>query len=111
MRTFDFNTIEQPQLEITLKGGAVIHLELPTVAHIERLQSTVPHLQETISKKDLSGIRKYYEILAELMNCNAENLHFTAEELENEYRISLRDMVAFYSVYMQFIDEVNHIKN
>lgn len=111
MRTFDFNAIEQPRLEITLKGGMVVHLELPTVAHIERLQEAAPQLRKAASSHDLNVIHRNYEFLAELMSCNTEDLQFTAEELETQYRISLRDMLAFYAVYMQFIDEVKSAKN
>lgn len=111
MRTFDFNAIEQPQLAITLRCGMILHLELPTVSHIERLQAEVPKLRETISDGDLGRINKYYEILADLMSCNAEGMRFTADALEQEYRITMCDMVAFYAAYMQFIDEVKSAKN
>lgn len=111
MRTFDFNAIEQPRLETTLKDGTIVHLELPPVAQVEQLQAAVPKLRQTINAHDLTGIHNYYEMLAVLMSCNAENLHFTAEELETQYRITLHDIVAFYAIYMQFIDEVRQAKN
>ena len=111
MRQFDFNAIKQPTLAVTLKGGAVINLELPTAGHVELLQREIPHLRERIDKHGLSGIHRYYAILAELMSCNAENLTFTADDLEKEYRITLSDMIEFYTVYLQFIDEAKSAKN
>lgn len=111
MRTFDFNAIEQPRLAVTLKDGTAVHLELPTVGHVELLQREVPELRKHIAKQDLSGISRYYGILAELMSCNTEELTFTAEALERKYRITLSDMIAFYAVYLQFIDEAKTAKN
>lgn len=96
---------------MTLKDGTAVHLELPTVGHVELLQREVPQLREHITAQDLSGIQRYYEILAELMSCNTEELTFTAEALKKKYRITLSDMIAFYAVYLQFIDEAKSAKN
>jgi hypothetical protein len=114
MRSFDFTSVDQPRLEITLDRNTVLHLEVPTVSVVMHLKEAIPLLRDAVNaakNKDLTSIRQFYGVLAEIMSCNAERLEFTADELEKKYRISLTGMLAFFIEYQKFIIEVSGEKN
>ena len=110
-RRFSFNTFEQPTLEVELRGGKTIHLEIPTVAAVERLRDSIPALKKRITAENIGDLRRFYELLADLMSFNTEGIRFTAEGLERDYRITLDAMIPFFADYMAFIDEVRASKN
>lgn len=110
-RRFSFNTFEQPTLEVELRGGKTVHLEIPTVSAAERLRDALPSLRKRITAENIGDLRRFYELLAELMSFNTEGVTVTAEELEKTYHITLDAMVPFFADYMAFIDEVRASKN
>ena len=110
-RRFSFNAFEQPTLEVELRGGKIIHLEIPTVSAVERMRDALPSLHKRITQDNIGDLRKFYELLAELMSFNTEGVTITAEELEKTHRITLDAMVPFFTDYMAFIDEVRASKN
>lgn len=111
MRRFSFNTFEQPTMEVELRGGRKLHLEIPTVSAVERLRDALPALRGRITADNIGDLRRFYELLADLMSFNTEGVTVTAEELEKTHRITLDAMIPFFADYMAFIDEVRASKN
>lgn len=112
-KTLDFNSIERPVLEITMKddGHTKISLVTPTEALIERLQANASAITETTKQGTAESIKTVFTLMADFINCNLENITVTAEELRDKYRMRLEDAVVFFSVYMDFIEEIKTAKN
>lgn len=110
----DFNALEQPTLELTLKDPdkTVIHATVPTEELVERLVASASGLKQlTESKSSPETAKALYSLIAELMNCNREGLTFTAEELRDKYNLTLYDAFVFAKVYMEFVQEMQGAKN
>jgi hypothetical protein len=113
MRTLDFNAIEQPTFDVTMrdKGKTVLRLTIPTEELVERLAASAKELKAIVEKKDAHSVKKCYALAAELFSCNADLVSVTGEELRNRYRISITDLVAFFVSYIEFINEIRNTKN
>jgi hypothetical protein len=112
-KTFDFNSYDKPKLEIILKDEARTKVVIctPTVALIEKLQTTASEIKGIVSKGNDEGINAMYDLMAELVNCNESGITVTSEELREKYKMELVDVIVFYSLYMDFIDEIKAAKN
>lgn len=112
-RALDFNSLVKPTLELTMKDDArtVLRVTTPKEALIERLAAGLPELEEALAKKDAGTIRAGFELAAELMSNNTDLLPVTAEELRDKYKLSLEDLVVFFSVYLDFVGEIKNAKN
>lgn len=112
-KTFDFNSYDRPELEITLKDDAQTKVVIctPTVALIERLQTAASEIKGVVSKGDDEGINAMYNLMAELVNCNVSGITVTSEELRGKYKMELVDVIVFYSLYMDFVEEIKAAKN
>ena len=90
-KTFDFNALEQPTLEVTMQDDkrTVLHLCTPTVELLERFQAAAKDVRIIAKKKDGQTIQALYELMADLFSCNADGVTVTAEELRDKYRLSL----------------------
>jgi len=112
-KTFDFNSYDKPELEITLKDpdSTKIVLCTPTVALIERLQVAASDIKEVVKEGNENGISAMYGLMADLINCNIDGITVTGEELRSKYKMELVDVIVFYSLYMDFVDEIKAAKN
>lgn len=112
-KTLDFNAIERPVLEVTLKDDARTQLGIvtPTEALIERLQANSHTITEAVKEGTAESIKAVFTLMAEFISCNREHVTVTAEELRDKYRMTLEDAVIFFSVYMDFIEEIKNAKN
>lgn len=112
-KKLDFNALEQPTLELTMKDAArtVIRVGIPTEDLIERLTAAAPGLQAAVKNKDPKLIREAYKLAADLISCNDADLHVSAEDLRDKYRIKLEDLIIFCSVYLDFIADIQNAKN
>lgn len=112
-KTFDFNSYDKPELEITLKDEAQTKVVMyaPTVELIEKLQTASSEIKGVVSKGNAEGINAMYNLMAELVNCNVSGITVTGEELRGKYKMELVDVIVFYSLYMDFIDEIKAAKN
>ena len=113
MKKLDFNALEKPVLELTLKDEArtVVRATAPTEELVERLTAAASELQTVINDNTGETVRALYGLIAELMNCNLDGLTFTAEDLRDRYKIKLYDATVFVKVYLEFIQELSSAKN
>ena len=113
MKKLDFNALEKPVLELTLKDEAktVVRVTAPTEELVERLTAAAGELQKVINDNTGETVRSLFELIAELMNCNIDGLTFTAEDLRDKYGMKLYEATVFVKVYLDFIQELNEAKN
>lgn len=113
MKKLDFNALEQPVLELTLKDAAktVVRATAPTEELVERLMAASGELQKVINDNTGETVRALFGLIADLMNCNLDGLTFTAEDLRDKYNMKLYDATIFVKVYLEFIQEINSAKN
>lgn len=113
MKAFDFNAIEQPTWPVTLRDAAktTVNLTTPTVDLVDRFLAMTPELENAAKTKDGNTIRAIYNLVAEIMNCNADGFTFTAEELRDVYKLTLLDVFRFVSGYLEFVHEMQNAKN
>lgn len=112
-KTFDFTSLEQPVLEITLNDEAhtKVRLTAPTEELVERFITFSQETKELIKNPDGSLIRKIFELYADLFNCNEDGLKFTAESLRDTYKLKLVHLILFQPNYLDFIQDLQNAKN
>lgn len=113
MKKLDFNALERPVLELTLKDKArtVVRATAPTEELVERLTAAAGELKDIVNQGTGEAIRSLFGLIAELMSCNLDGLTFTAEDLRDKYGMKLYDATVFVTVYLDFIKELNEAKN
>lgn len=113
MKKLDFNALEQPVLELTLRDDekTVVRCSVPTEEMVERLMAVASDMKAVIKDDTGAATRELFAFAAELMNNNADGLTFTAEELRDKYKMKLYDLVIFVKTYFDFIQEINGAKN
>lgn len=111
MRSFDFNSVQQPMMQITLpdKEQTKIRLTMPKTSLAERMGTISTELKEISESKDESTIHRVYETVAEIMSCNLEFHTFTAEELKE--LLNFEHIAAFCLEYIKFLSDVKTAKN
>lgn len=112
-RVFDFNSLEQPVLEVTLKDEAktTVRLTVPTEELFERFVGMSQEMEKLVKNPDGALIRAVYNLWAEIFSCNADGLAFTAESLRDTYNIKLAHLICFQPAYLDFIAEIQNAKN
>lgn len=110
-KILDLN-MDQPVLAVTLPDEArtSIEIELPDEALINDLQNMGPELEQ-LKTGDQTGVAQCYALVARLMSYNTDGLQITAEDLRGKYNMRLVPMIRFVKAYMDFIDQVNNLKN
>jgi len=111
MKSFDFNSISQPMLEIVLpdQEQTKIKLLIPKTSLVERMCNMSENLKEIISEKNEDMLNQAYALLAEIMSCNQEQRIFTADELKS--LLNVEHIAAFSLAYIQFLGEIKNQKN
>lgn len=113
LKTLDFNSLEKPVLELTLKDvdRTVVRLTAPSEELVGKLTSASGELQNVL--KDDTGvmIKALFELIAQLMSCNLDGLRFTAEDLRDKYGMKLYEATVFVRVYLDFIKDLTSAKN
>lgn len=113
-KVLDLNNIEQmPTLELTLqdKDKTTLLVTIPSEGLINELEASGPKLTKVLSKGDKAGIDMCFDLAARLISCNRNGRTITCDDLRNVYRMSFESLIVFYSVYMDFIEEVKGLKN
>lgn len=112
-KTFDFNALEQPILEVRLRDEAqtLVRLTVPTEALFERFTAMARETEKLAQNPDGTLIRKVFELWTEIFNCNADGLTFTAESLRDQYKLKLVHLICFQPAYLDFIAEIQNAKN
>lgn len=112
---FDFNSVDQPLMPIKLGGGTrqeiVVNLMYPSVDLVEKLSALALDMKEIVEEKNGTTIRATFELIAAVMNCNADGLTFTAEDLRDKYRLTLLGIAKFLERYFDFLKQANDAKN
>lgn len=112
-KTLDFNSVQRPTLELTMKDDAhtVIPVCTPREELIEKLSARLPEIQEMMSKGDNEAIKAAFDLAAELISCNRDNFAVTGEDLRQKYGMNLEDAILFFSAYLDFVGEIQAAKN
>lgn len=113
IKSFDFTSLEQPVLEITLNDTerTKVRLTAPTEDLVERFITFSQETKELTKNPDGSLIRAIFELYAEVFNCNADGLKFTAEDLRDKYKLGLVHLILFQPAYLDFLTEMQNAKN
>lgn len=113
VKKLDFNALEQPVLEITLrdKEQTVVRIVTPSTELVERFTAAAADIQSITNDNNGETIKALYGLVAELINNNLDELKFTAESLRDQYKMKLYDMVVFVKTYLDFIKELETAKN
>lgn len=109
----DFNALEQPTLELTLKDDnkTTIHATVPTEELVERLQAAAPGMKAIVDQGHAETAKALYGLIADLISCNLEGITFTAESLRDIYRLGLLEVFVLAKTYLEFIGEISGAKN
>lgn len=112
-RTLDFNSVKRPSMLLTMKDEAKtkIHVSTPTEALVEELQTVSAEMDSVLSAGDSESVKASFDLAARLINCNSDGIRVTADELRGKYNIDLVDLVLFFSIYTDFVDEIGKAKN
>lgn len=112
-KTLDFNTLAPQTLTLIMRDDAKTRIEVgvPTERLVEQLQLIAPRLTSMVSNPEKVENRELYELAAHLISCNHSGITVTAEELRDKYSMNLEMMVAFYSAYVGFINDITNEKN
>lgn len=113
VKKLDFNALEKPVLEITLrdKEQTVLRITSPTEELVERFTAAAEELKSITGENNGERISALFGLIAELMNCNLDEITLTAEDLRGKYGLKLYDAVVFCKVYLDFIQELENAKN
>ena len=113
MQMFDFNAIQKPTWPVKLADDAqtVVHLSYPSLDLVEKMMALSNELKDVVNKNNSETVRKSFEVVATVMNCNEDGLHFTAEDLRVKYHMTLLGMARFVAGYLSFMQEANEAKN
>jgi hypothetical protein len=112
-KTLDFNSFEQPVLEITMKDDAHTKFEVcaPIEELIEKMEANTKLIEEAVTEGTEETIKAVFTLSAELISFNTEGVRVTAEELRDKYKLKLMDIIIFYGAYMDFISDIKAAKN
>ena len=113
MQMFDFNAIQKPTWLVKLADDAqtVVHLSYPSLEMVDKMMALSGSLKEIVAQNNSETVRKSFEVVAAVLNCNEDGLTFTAEELRDKYHMTLLGMARFTAGYLSFLQEANNSKN
>lgn len=112
-KSLDFNELQRPVLELTMQDTerTKIRVSTPTENLVEELELALPELQALPKAGNAEALQASYNLAAKLINCNRSFITVTAEELRNKYKMDLESLIVFFTVYMDFINEIYNAKN
>lgn len=113
LKTLDFNSVQRPTLELTLKDDAhtVIRVCTPRTELVTRLSAQLSDLEDMMKKGDEAAVMTAFDLAAELISCNLDHLTVTGQELRGKYGLELDDAIIFFGVYLDFLAEIQNAKN
>lgn len=111
-RTLDLNNVQQSFMDLTLQDDArtVVHLDITTEENVNRLMSISADL-EKLKSGNREGLAAIYDLAAQIINCNLDYFTTTGQELREKYRMNVYTLIAFFSAYLGFINELSDQKN
>lgn len=113
-RSLDFNAIEQPTLDVTMRDEkrTVLHLSVPSVDFVEKLQALEPVLAKMKKGNNAAeSVKQVYSFFAKIFSHNEDGIEVTAEDLRDKYRLNFLHLLQLYAEYKGFIDDIKNAKN
>ena len=112
-KILDLNALEQPTLELRMRDDnkTIFRLTTPTTRLVEKFVAAKEEISTVAKTRDGESIKKLFELIAEIVSCNADFITVTAEELRDKYRLQFSDLVVIFAAYLDFIKEFNEAKN
>ena len=113
-RSLDFNAIEQPTLDVTMRDTdrTTLHLSVPSVDFVEKLQALEPMLAKMKKGNNaVESVKQVYSFFAKIFSHNEDGIEVTAEDLRDKYKLNLVHLFQLYGEYMGFIDDIKNAKN
>lgn len=110
-KVLDFNRKKRPTIDLIMQDEdkTVIKVTTPSVDLMEEYMETLPDLQGLLESG--GAVDDVYDVAARLMSCNTTGQQVTVSDLRTKYRMDLYDLVSFFTVYTDFINEVASQKN
>lgn len=111
-KALNFNTIKKNFLPVTLadENKTTLLVGTPTKAMIEDLtvlQDSLTNVNDDIN--DSESLNLMYEVIAKVMSRNKTGTKITADFLAEI--MDIEDIMIFFSVYMDFVNELSGQKN
>ena len=112
-KMLDFNRYRRPTLLLRMKDEqqTKLHVTSPTVELVEELRANLTELKQVLTGNDTEAGEAVYELATKLMNCNLDGVTIDAEELAVKYEMNMEDLTMFFTVYMDFLEEIKSAKN
>lgn len=113
-RTLDFNAIERPTLNVTMRDEAhtVVRISAPTEGFVEQLEALKPTIAKMKKGNNTAELfNQMFSFFAKILSHNEDKLEITAADLREKYKLTLIDLFTLYSAYMGFIDDIKTAKN
>lgn len=109
----DLNALEQPIQELRLRdeNKTLFRLVYPSEKLVERFMAASKELTAVQKSGDPQTIKKLYELTAEIISCNYDDIKVTAEELRDKYRVQFVHLVFIFATYKKFLAELELEKN
>ena len=106
-----FNRHRPPILPLELPDGTMINLCPPTVDLQDEVRANLSQLHKLLQGGEEEIKSALYDLAARLMNCNRNLMTFTGQQLKQQYKMDVADLVVFYSSYADYIKEIESAKN
>ncbi len=109
----NFRNFAQPTLPINMNDAeeTLFTVTQPTVELVERLEANKDEIVAAFEKGDRDSLGELWSLAAKLISCNRECRQVTAAELKGRYGMGYEMLLAFFTAYGEFIDEINSAKN
>lgn len=112
-KSLNFRNFAQPTLPINMNdaGETLFTVTAPSVELIERLEANQDAIVATFEKGDRESLDELWGLAADLISCNREHRPVTVAELKGKYGVNYDMLFAFFTVYGEFIAEIESAKN
>lgn len=113
-KTLDFNTLDRPELEITMPDPdkTVFRLTLPSEKVVEEMQAASAHLSEIADGGASADIvESIYALAAKMISSNRAGIQVTGLDLRERYNLDLEALVIFFYTFTEFVTDVAKQKN
>lgn len=109
----DLRAFRQETLDITLldENETTVHVLFPTKGMYEKLLAMRNEIAGIASTKDTAVLSKCYDLMAEILSRNLENLTITGEELHEAYGIDIMLLIQIANAYIAFTKKATEEKN
>lgn len=113
MEILNFDKYRPPILPVQMRDDqqTILNVTPPTFALQEELRAKAPGLNALLDSSEEEQRGAFWDLAARLMSCNRNHRHITAENLRTVYRLDEEDLVVFFNLYAEFLNNLEHAKN